>query len=119
MKEIFLNTFCVLILIQSSTFAQEDPFSREEKIYKLVDGYELKVNVFNTSVTRQNQNNPAIAFFHGGGWVFGNPDEFFGACERFARKGFVTFSFQYRLRQAIRVIASRTADRLFYFPTCL
>ena len=40
---------------------------------------------------------PAIAFFHGGGWVFGSPSEFHGACRRYAEKGFVACSFQYRL----------------------
>lgn len=86
---LFLNHFYVL--------AQEDPVFLEEKVYKEVDGKTLQADVFYTSVTRGNQSNPAIAFFHGGGWVFGSPDEFFGACERFARKGFVTLSFQYRL----------------------
>ncbi len=58
------------------------------------------------SVTLNNFNNlclkPAIAFFHGGGWSSGSPSEFHEACERYARKGFIAFSFQYRL--------SRTKD---------
>ena len=66
-------------------------------IYKTIDGHELTADIFYNSTTRNNPNNPAIAFFHGGGWVYGSPDEFFGACERFAKKDFVTISFQYRL----------------------
>ena len=74
----------------------------EEKIYKEVDGQSLRAFVF-PAVAGQNAGaHPAIAFFHGGGWVFGRPQEFFGACERFARKGFTTISFEYRL--------SRNAD---------
>ena len=93
----FLHTFSIFILIHISTFAQEDQVFREEKIYKKIDGYELKTDAFYTSFTQKKQNNPVIAFFHGGGWVFGSPDEFYSTCERYAKKGFVTFSFQYRL----------------------
>ena len=80
-----------------NAFAQEGPVNREDKIYKKVGAYELKADVFYASSGLKKQNNPAIAFFHGGGWVYGNPDEFHNTCERFARKGFVAFSFQYRL----------------------
>jgi acetyl esterase len=69
----------------------------ESKIYKQVDGMDLQAHLFYTTVTRENPENPAIAFFHGGGWVFGSPEEFFGACKRYAGKGFITISFQYRL----------------------
>ncbi len=69
----------------------------EEKIYKEVDGQSLRAFVFPAVAGQDTGAHPAIAFFHGGGWVFGRPQEFFGACERFARKGFTTISFQYRL----------------------
>jgi len=39
----------------------------------------------------------AIVFFHGGGWAFGIPSEFFTTCERYAKIGIVTFSVDYRL----------------------
>ncbi len=80
----------------------EDP-SRvpDERIYKEVDGQRLRAFVFHPieaspDVSDDNPR-PAIAFFHGGGWVFGRPQEFFGACARYARQGFVTVSFEYRL----------------------
>jgi acetyl esterase len=69
----------------------------EEKIYKEVDGQSLRAFVFPAVAGQDAGAHPAIAFFHGGGWVFGRPQEFFGACERFARLGFTTISFQYRL----------------------
>jgi acetyl esterase/lipase len=87
----------VAIAFQTQVFAQEEPVISEEKIYKKVNGIELRVDVFYSTVTQQKVNNPAIAFFHGGGWVFGDPSEFHGACKRYALKGFVTFSFQHRL----------------------
>jgi len=82
---------------QTQVFAQEESIIKEGRIFKKVNGYELKVDVFYSTGTQQKVNNPAIAFFHGGGWVFGDPSEFHGACKRYAFKGFVTFSFQYRL----------------------
>lgn len=66
-------------------------------VYKQIDDQMLSVDVFYQNDLRDNQQSPAIAFFHGGGWVFGSPEEFHGACERYAKMGFVTFSFQYRL----------------------
>lgn len=68
-----------------------------EQIYKEIDGQKLRAYVFPRIAEQPSGGHPAIAFFHGGGWVFGQPQEFFGACERFARKGFTTISFEYRL----------------------
>jgi len=65
----------------------------EERVYKEVDGQSLRAFVFPAVAGRDTGAHPAIAFFHGGGWVFGRPQEFFGACERFARQGFTTISF--------------------------
>jgi len=96
MKKI-ICTCCLLSFLTFYAFGQEVHVDREERIYKEVDSHELVADIFYTSVTRQRNENPAIAFFHGGGWVFGSPDEFHEACKRFAGKGFVTFSFQYRL----------------------
>lgn len=80
-----------------SSFAQEDLVTMEKIIYKKADNTELYADVFYTESTRQKNDNPVIAFFHGGGWVFGSQEEFHEACRRFARKGYVAFSFQYRL----------------------
>jgi acetyl esterase/lipase len=77
--------------------AQDDKVVAEKKIYKKVDGYELRVDMFYSTGAKREVNNPAIAFFHGGGWVYGDPSQFHGACKRYALKGFVAFSFQYRL----------------------
>lgn len=68
----------------------------EARIYKRVAGRELRVDVFRPDRTPPG-GSPAIAFFHGGGWVFGQPSEFHAACRRYARMGFATFAFQYRL----------------------
>jgi acetyl esterase len=85
------------LLINLSILAQDTAVIREQKIYKTINGHQLKADVFYTVETQQKLLNPAIAFFHGGGWAYGSPDEFHNACKRYAKKGFITFSFQYRL----------------------
>ena len=89
--------FIVCLLFCASILAQDNAVIQDEKIYKTIDGIELTADVFYTEKTMEKEQNPAIAFFHGGGWAYGSPDEFHEACRRFAHKGFVTFSFQYRL----------------------
>jgi acetyl esterase len=74
-----------------------NPPAMKTLLYKKVADRELHVDVFRPEQARPPAGHPAIAFFHGGGWVFGRPAEFHGACRRYAAKGFVTFSFQYRL----------------------
>ena len=98
-----------LIIVQTTfSFAQDTLVINKKVVYKNVGNRELSVDIFYTESSQQNTNNTAIAFFHGGGWVFGDPSEFYEACRRFARKGFVTFSFQYRL--------SRNADGTYPHP---
>jgi len=92
-----LSLCLVIITFNIISCARDNTVNHEKKVYKQVAGHELKVDIFNTMNTKKNDLNPAIAFFHGGGWAAGDPSEFFGACERYAAKGFVTFSFQYRL----------------------
>ena len=87
----------IIIIAQLVTNAQEIEVSQEKMIYKEVNGQNLAVHVFYAPDVMKKSNNPAIALFHGGGWVYGSPEEFYEACRRYARKGFVSFSFQYRL----------------------
>lgn len=68
-----------------------------KEVYKTVDTFKLKVDIFYTDKSFKRDNNTAIVFFHGGGWAFGTPSEFFSTCERYARMGIVTFSVDYRL----------------------
>jgi len=68
-----------------------------QEVYKTIDTFKLKVDIFYTDQTFQKENNTAIVFFHGGGWAYGTPSEFFTTCERYAKMGIVTFSVDYRL----------------------
>ena len=63
-----------------------------QEVYKTVDTFKLKIDIFYTNQSFEKENNTAIVFFHGGGWAYGTPSEFFTTCERYARMGIVTFS---------------------------
>jgi acetyl esterase len=93
------STFLLLMwfMISCTCNAQERTVIQKKSIYKTIQGRQLHVDIFYTDRAIQKTDNPAIAFFHGGGWVFGTPSEFHEACKRFAKKGFITFSFEYRL----------------------
>jgi len=96
MRQTILHFGLTFLLIVSG-HAQDKQLIQERVIYKRVMEKELSVDIFYTNETLGKEGNPAIAFFHGGGWSSGSPDEFHNACRRFAKKGFVTFSFAYRL----------------------
>jgi acetyl esterase/lipase len=98
----------LLVFQMATSLAQDTLVITKKIVYKTVGNRELSVDLFYTASSQQKSDNTAIALFHGGGWVFGDPSEFYEACRRFARKGFVTFSFQYRL--------SRNADGTYPHP---
>ena len=79
-----------------------------QEVYKTVDTFKLKTDVFYTSQSIEKEKNTAIVFFHGGGWAFGTPEEFFTTCERYAKMGIVTFSVDYRLSIDNGITPSKT-----------
>src|SRR5674476_1082086 len=103
MKNIFiLILFCLSALSYAATDTAldiqiNDQVIHIQKVYKTIDTFKLKVDIFYTDQTFQKANNTAIVFFHGGGWAYGTPSEFFTTCERYAKMGVVTFSVDYRL----------------------
>ena len=85
-------------LLRSGFTDQTDGQIRHvQKVYKSVDTFRLKVDIFYTDQSLKNENNTAIVFFHGGGWAFGSPSEFYTTCERYAVMGIICFSVDYRL----------------------
>lgn len=87
---------------------EENPARPKTMVYKRIGDRELKVDVFWPAGRAEETARPAIAFFHGGGWVFGDRSVYHGACRRYADKGFVTLAFEYRL--------SRNADGSYPHP---
>lgn len=64
--------------------------------YKNAGGENLSLFAFYPE-ERDGGGRTAVVFFHGGGWVSGNPSYFFPHCQYFAKRGAVAFSVQYRL----------------------
>ena len=71
--------------------------SGEPRIYKKVDGQELKLYVVKPRDWNADDRRPAIVFFHGGGWSGGSPVAFVRQSEYLASRGMVAVSVQYRL----------------------
>jgi len=107
MKKLIVSLFLCLTFMshctigtgQTMTSRAEtgDQVMHIQQVYKTIDTFKLKVDIFYTRQSLERENNTAIVFFHGGGWAYGSPDEFFTTCERYAKMGIVTFSVHYRL----------------------
>lgn len=70
------------------------------EIYKTVEhqGKVRELRIFVTSPKRPSASKrPAIVFFHGGGWVGGQPGQFDEHAAYFATRGVVSFQVEYRL----------------------
>jgi acetyl esterase len=94
----FFSLLEISLLCLGTVEAQSnDRINHKREVYKTIDTTNLKVDIFYSDKAFQKTNNTAIVFFHGGGWAYGTPDEFFSTCERYAAMGIVTFSVQYRL----------------------
>ena len=105
-REIIPLFLSILFMLHLGTYKGEKMISRDEadeyvihvqEVYKTIDTLKLKVDIFYTNQSFKRENNTAIVFFHGGGWAYGSPDEFFTTCERYARLGIIAFSVAYRL----------------------
>jgi len=82
---------------QGDQVETNDQVTHIQEVYKTIDTLKLKIDIFYTNQSFEKENNTAIVFFHGGGWAFGTPGEFFTTCERYAQMGIITFSVDYRL----------------------
>jgi acetyl esterase len=106
MKNLFIFLFLSLSFLANA--AINDQVIHVQEVYKTVDTFKLKIDIFYTDQSFERKNNTAIVFFHGGGWAFGTPSEFFTTCERYAKMGIVTFSVDYRLSIENGVTPSKT-----------
>ena len=86
-----------LLLKTGGAYATADSLVHKKIVYKTVDTSTLHLDVFYDPAALKRRNNTALVFIHGGGWAYGSPSEFYGACRRYAQAGMVTFSVQYRL----------------------
>ncbi len=103
-----LSFLFLLFSILSQAANPGDQVTHVQEVYKTIGNQELKVDIFYTAQSFERENNTAIVFFHGGGWAYGTPSEFFTTCERYAKMGLVTFSVQYRLSIENGVVPHKT-----------
>ncbi len=118
MKKQIISLFLYLLFVSPASIMTgqaltaraetDDQVIHIQQVYKTIDTLKLKVDIFYTSQSVERENNTAIVFFHGGGWAYGSPGEFFTTCDRYARMGIVTFSVDYRLSIDNGVIPSKT-----------
>ncbi len=59
---------------------------------------ELKLHIFPASGEAPEGGRPAIVFFFGGGWVGGEPNQFYPQCEHLAKRGMVAIAAEYRVK---------------------
>ena len=90
--------------------------------YKSVDGHDLKIWVFNPTITsKTNASTPAMLFFFGGGWHGGSPTQFVKYCERLSERGMVGIVADYRVksRQGVqaKTCVEDALDALRYVTT--
>ncbi len=97
-----MNLICgllVSVLSVGVTNQENADLAKKKFTYKEIDGRKLSIYV--TTPKSENAKvdgkRPAIAFFHGGGWVGGKPGQFDEHAKYFATRGVVCFQVQYRL----------------------
>lgn len=66
--------------------------------YKRIRSVELEAHIFHPKTVSKNDKHAAYLFFHGGSWAIGSPEWGYYNCQRFASKGMVAISFEYRLK---------------------
>ena len=94
---IFLSFILSASLTQGAQSYPPKISSDSVHTYKSVEGHDLKIWVFNPTITSKT-NAPAMLFFFGGGWNSGSPTQFVKYCERLSEHGMVGIVADYRVK---------------------
>lgn len=78
----------------------QTPSPDHEIVYKQVEGDDLELHVFHPPKWKASDRRPAIVFFFGGGWVGGDPSQFYPHAQHFASRGMVAISARYRTKNS-------------------
>lgn len=88
------------------------------EMFSTVEGRKLHLHIFHAAGPQTTQPSPALLLFHGGGWSFGSPRQFYPQCQYFAAHGVTCISAEYRLGPQhlpdIRGAIKDAADALTY-----
>ena len=88
-----LLPLALAVIVKKFDLVGERP---DEKIaYTSVAGSDLYLHAFRA--VEATTPAPAVLLFHGGGWRYGNPAQFYPQCRFFARQGYACYTAQYRL----------------------
>lgn len=69
----------------------------EIQIYKTVQGLHLEAHIFRPDNFDDSKKYPALAAFHGGGWIAGHASWTFGSARHAAENGLIGVAIEYRL----------------------
>lgn len=100
MKSI-VQTILALSVISTSVLSQEKPYDvlegADTRVYKTVDGFDLKINIIKPKNYKKGKKYSAIVFFFGGGWKGGNVHQFEQHCHYLASRGMMAMAANYRV----------------------
>ncbi|MBU3011323.1 alpha/beta hydrolase [Polaribacter vadi] len=88
---VFLLFICSIFTMRAQNIQPD-----KELLYKVIDGDSLYLHIFQPKVSKKPT--AAIVFFFGGGWVSGNPKQFYQQSKYFASRGMLAISAEYRIK---------------------
>ena len=91
---ILINLTITLNLIAQEKHSIQGPV---KYIFDITETDTLKLHVFTPAFRQQGNSHPAIVIFHGGGWSIGDPTWGYWLAEKYAGKGMIAVTAQYRL----------------------
>lgn len=89
-------SFLLMSLIATGAAHAADPVG-ERHCYKVVGEREMSLYITKPEGWKASDSRPAIVFFHGGGWIKGQPGQFTEHSKYLASRGMVCVQVQYRL----------------------
>src|SRR5262245_23578393 len=102
-----MRTICALLVLCASlslaaqeTAVQPQPLTidgAESRVYKSIDGAELRLHIFNPANRGTAKALPAIVFFFGGAWTNGSVNQFVPQSRHLADRGMTAIVADYRV----------------------
>jgi len=84
---------------EETTSAAPREFQPDSKVlYKTAGDVELRLHIFRPNGHAPEAKAPAIVFFFGGGFLKGDPSQFYGQSRHLAERGMVAISAEYRVK---------------------
>lgn len=87
------------IELQESSDVTSSDLAPIELTYRQVGEHSLALHVFRPADWKEGDARAGIVFFFGGGWVSGDPSQFYPHCRALAERGMVAISAEYRVEK--------------------